>query len=121
MGVWVEELQEVQSLLSLTAMTWRQCQPCLAKSAALVSIGALYSVIHCRVIGDVLKTHFSSILLKMTTYLEEGSATLATVQLSSVLIFYINRLIRFSTISLKRISTRLVQVEYDLHTSTGMG
>ena len=119
MGVWVEEMQEVHSLLSLTAMTWRQCQPCLAKSAALVS--ALYSVIHCRVIGDVLKTHFSSILLKMTTYLEEGSATLATVQLSSVLIFYINRLIRFSTISLKLISTRLVEVESDFHTSSGMG
>ena len=81
MGVWVEELQEVHSLLSLTAMTWRQCQPCLAKSAALVSVAALYSVIHCRVIGDVLKTHFSSILLKMTTYLEDGSATLETVRL----------------------------------------
>ena len=36
-------MQEVHSLLSLTAMTWRQCQPCLAKSAALVSVAALYS------------------------------------------------------------------------------
>ena len=112
----------MHSLLSLTALTWRQCQPCLAKSAALVSVAALYSVVHCRIIGDVLKTHFSSILLKMTTYLEEGhTATLATVQLSSVLIFYINRLRGFSAISLKLISTRLVEVEYDFHTSTGMG